>query len=52
MPSNPRFSERFKPDAVRLVTEEGYSAKRAGEAVGVAHSTIVTWVRRYGEQTP
>lgn len=52
MPSNPRYSEQFKLDAVRLVTEEGYSAKRAGDAVGVAHTTLLTWVRRYGAQAP
>lgn len=50
--ANPRYSEQFKRDAVRLVTEEGYSAKKAGKAVGVCHTTIRTWVARYGDESP
>ena len=34
--ANQRYSEQFKRDAVRLVIEEGYSAKKAGDAVGAA----------------
>lgn len=47
-----RYSEQFKRDAVRLVTEEGYSHKAAAEAVGACHTTIKSWVHRYGEQSP
>lgn len=50
--SNVRYSEQFKRDAVRLVTEEGYSHKKAGQAVGVCHTTIKTWVSKYGDQAP
>jgi len=50
--NNPRYSEQFKREAVRLVTEEGYSAKKAGEAVGVCHTTIHNWVARYGDASP
>ena len=46
------YSEQFKRDAVRLVTEEGYSHKAAAEAVGVCHTTIKAWVHRYGEESP
>jgi len=46
------YSEQFKRDAVRLVTEEGYSNKRAAEAVGVCATTVREWVSRYGEQSP
>ena len=28
-----RYTDQFKRDAVRLVTEEGYSNKKAAEAV-------------------
>jgi transposase len=49
---NIRYSEQFKREAVRLVTQEGYSHKAAGQAVGVCHSTIKSWVARYGEESP
>jgi transposase len=38
------YTEEFKREAVRLVTREGYSRKRAAEAVGVCHTTIRDWV--------
>jgi len=44
--ANHRYSEQFKRDAVRLVIEEGYSANKAGDAVGVCHTTIGNWVDR------
>lgn len=50
--ANHRYSEQFKRDAVRLVTAEGYSAKKAGDAVGVCHTTIRNWVDRYGDESP
>lgn len=53
--NNPRtshYSEQFKREAVRLVTEEGYSPKKAADAVGVWHTTLRSWVARYGEESP
>lgn len=50
--SSVRYTEQFKRDAVRLVIEEGYSNKRAAEAVGVCHTTIATWVGRYRDVVP
>ena len=50
--ANPRYSEQFKREAVRLVTEEGYSNTEAAKAVGVCHTTIATWVGRYGDESP
>ncbi len=47
--TNQRFSEQFKRDAVRLVTEEGYSNKAAANAVGVCPTTVKAWTARYGE---
>ena len=41
-----RYSEQFKRDAVRLVTEEGYSMNGAAAAVGVAYSTLNKWVHQ------
>ena len=52
MAARPRYSEQFKKDAVRLVVEEGYSAKKAGQAVGVCPTSIRGWVDRLGESVP
>ncbi|TVQ33637.1 MAG: hypothetical protein EA376_01915 [Phycisphaeraceae bacterium] len=41
-----RYTEQFKRDAVRLVVEEGYSAKRTAEAVGVTAKSVRDWVAR------
>ena len=50
--ANQRYTEQFKREAVRLVTEEGYSANKAGDAVGVCHTTIRAWVDRYRDDLP
>ncbi len=50
--SNTRYSEQFKRDAVRLVTEEGYSNKAAADAVGVCSSTLKAWAARYRDESP
>lgn len=46
------YTEQFKRDTVRLVVEEGYSAKRAAESVGVDPSTVRAWVRRSAPDSP
>ncbi len=50
--ANRRFTDQFKRDAVRLVLEEGYSQKRAADAVGVHATTMKDWVRRHGDVAP
>jgi transposase len=48
----PRYSEKFKREAVRLVIEEGYSCNQAARAVGSTHTTIQHWVHKYGDESP
>ncbi|NNE45347.1 MAG: transposase [Rhodothermales bacterium] len=48
--SGQRYSEQFKRDAARLVTEESYSINAAAESVGVTHTTLSRWVDRYGDE--
>jgi len=43
-----RRSEEFKRDAVRLVTEEGYTFAAAAKAVGVSEQTLRTWRKKFG----
>lgn len=47
-----RYTEQFKREAVRLVVEEGYSNKKAADAVGVAHTTVRDWVTKYAQSAP
>ena len=37
------YSEQFKRDAVKLITEQGYSLSKASEALGVSQTTLSTW---------
>jgi transposase len=41
-----RFSEEFKQDAVRLVTQEGYTFVAAAKAVGVSEQSLRHWHAR------
>ena len=41
------FTEEFKRDAVRLVTDEGYSFAEAGRSLGVRGDMIARWKRRF-----
>ena len=50
--SGVRYSEEFKREAVRLVTEEGYSPNKAGKTLGVCHSSVRQWIARYGRDEP
>ena len=42
-----KFSDEFKRDAVNLVVVEGYSMKRAAEAVGVYPSSLRGWYEKF-----
>ncbi len=41
------FTEEFKRDAVRLVTDEGYTFAEAGRSLGVRGDMISRWKRRF-----
>jgi len=47
VPRKRRFSEEFKRDAVRLVSEEGYSFKAAAAAVGVSDQSLRAWHAKF-----
>ena len=42
-----RFTEEFKREAVRLVTDQGYSFGEAGRSLGVRGDLISRWKRRF-----
>ncbi len=41
------FTNEFKNDAIKLVTEEGYSCSQVGRRLGVHHTNISRWVRKH-----
>jgi transposase len=42
-----RYPKELKLDAVRLVLEQGYSLKEAGEKLGVSSWSIGGWIRKF-----
>jgi len=47
-----RYTEEFKIEAVKQVTERGYSVAEVAERLGVTTNSLYTWTKRYGEQSP
>jgi len=45
-----RYSFEFKLRAVKLHLEEGYTAKMVADELGVGHSTMSGWIKRYREE--
>lgn len=43
--SNHQYSPEFKDEAVRQVTERGYSVKEVAERLGVSSHSLYKWVR-------
>jgi len=41
------YTKEFKEDAIKLVTEQGYSSTEAGRRLGVNPSNISRWVREF-----
>ena len=41
----PRYTEEFKEDAIKLVTDQGYSCNEVGRRLGINTSNISRWVR-------
>lgn len=42
-----KYTKEFKQDAVKLVTEQGYSANEAARRLGVGQSNVSRWVREF-----
>lgn len=45
-----RYSVEFKLRAVKLFTEEGYSAELVAEELGIGKSSLSTWTRQYRQE--
>ena len=45
--SRRRYPEEFKIEAVKQVTEAGYSAYDVAERLGTTTNSLYSWIRRY-----
>lgn len=43
-----RYSEEFKIEAVKQVTERGYPVREVAERLGVTSHSIYAWRKKYG----
>jgi len=49
-PQSRRFSDEFKRESVRLVTEEKYTFQAAATAVGVSQKSLRDWHAKFAPQ--
>ena len=47
-----RYTEEFKIEAVKQVTERGYSVAEVSERLGTTTHSLYAWMKRYGEPNP
>ncbi|MDU0461039.1 MAG: IS3 family transposase [Geobacteraceae bacterium] len=48
--SSKRYTEEFKIEAVKQVTERGHGIYSVASRLGITHSSLYSWIRRYGDQ--
>lgn len=46
--SNQRYSEEFKIEAVKQVTERGYSVSEVAKRLGINANSLHAWKKKYG----
>ena len=47
-----RYTEEFKIEAVKQVTERGYSVAEVAERLDTTTLGLNAWMKRYGEPNP
>ena len=47
-----RYTEEFKVEAVKQVTERGYSVAETAERLGTTTNSLYLWMKQYGESIP
>ena len=50
--SSKRYTEEFKIEAVKQVTERGYSVAEVAERLGTTTHSLYSWLKRYGRNSP
>jgi len=52
MNSSKRYTEEFKIEAIKQVTERGYSVADVAKRLGTTTHSLYAWLKRYGDQNP
>ncbi|HHZ94551.1 MAG TPA: IS3 family transposase [Flavobacteriales bacterium] len=52
MNSGKRYTEEFKVEAVKQVTDRGYSVGEVADRLGTTTHSLYAWIKRYGKQSP
>ncbi len=47
--SSKRYTEEFKIEAVKQVTERGHGIYSVAARLGITHSSLYSWIKRYGK---
>ncbi|ETX12564.1 transposase [Marinomonas ushuaiensis DSM 15871] len=47
-----RYPEEFKREAVKQVTERGYSVAEVAQRLDTTTHSLYAWIKRYGESQP
>lgn len=50
--SSKRYTEEFKVEAVKQITERHYSAAEVSARLGVSQHSLYAWVKKYSLPTP
>jgi transposase len=48
--SGKRYSEEFKIEAVRQVTDRGYKVSEVAAHLGITTKSLYEWIKRYGDE--
>lgn len=48
--SGNRYTEEFRIEAVKQVTERGYKPSEVAKRLGVTTNSLYNWIKRYGNQ--
>ena len=47
--TRPNFTEEFKIDAIKQITERGYSVADVSKRLGVSTHSLYAWMKRYSK---
>lgn len=50
--SGKRYTDEFKIEAVRQVTERGYAVSEVANRLGVTTHSLYAWLKKFGENQP
>lgn len=50
--SGKRYTEEFKQEAVKQITERGYAVAEVADRLGVTVHSLYAWLKKYGGKNP